>query len=233
MVKRLSFVRRAPDVPAEEFGRLWRQQGEDAVASAPADIAPTRLAHCVVRPARHRAAYDGVAIAWFEEPAQVGRYDGWLTKHRPKQRSLLDETVTANVLVDERTVSGEAWLDKRWSDPDAAPALVLIGCIEATEGLSRQGFRAYWWDQHRPLANQLVPDHLEPVAYVHDYVLPGEPTRWSGVGEMYEQSLDVARQRGQWFESGAALPLVADEERFLCRATRQVLVTDQELISRA
>jgi hypothetical protein len=231
MVKRLSFVRRAPDVPAEEFGRRWRQQAEETVASAPAAIAPNRLAHCVVRPARRRAVYDGVAIAWFEEGAQVGRYDDWVSKQR--NPSALDETATANVLVDERTVSGEAWLDKRWSDSEPAPALLLIGFIEAAEGLSRQDFRDYWWNQHRPLANQMVPDELEPVAYVHNYLLPGEPTPWSGIGELYEQSLDVARQRGQWMTSEAARPLVADEDRFLCRATRQVLVTDQELISQA
>jgi hypothetical protein len=227
-VKRLSFVRRAPDVPAEEFGRRWRQQAEDALASAPADSVPTRLAHCVVRLARRRAVYDGVAIAWFEGGAEVGRYDDWVSQQT--NQSPLDATATANVVVDERAVSGEAWLDKRWSDPEPAPALVLIGCIEAADGLSRQGFRSYWWDQHRPLANRLVLEHLEPVAYVHNYLLPGEPTRWSGIGEMYEQSIDVARQRGQWFESGEAGPLVVDEQRFLCRETRQVLVTDQELI---
>jgi hypothetical protein len=231
MVKQLTFVRRAPDVAAEEFGPRWRQQAKDAVALAPVEVAPARLASCVVRPARHRSAYDGVAIAWFEEEADAGHYDAWLAKHLDGAPSLLDQTVTSRVLVDERTVSGEAWLDKRWSDPEPAPALLLIGCIEAAEGLSRQSFRDYWWDRHRPLAHRLVPEHLEPVAYVHDYVRRGEPTRWSGVGEMYEQSLEVARQRGAWFESEGALPLVADEQRFLIRATRQLLVTDQHVIT--
>lgn len=228
MIKQLTFVRRAPGVAAETFGPRWRQRVQDAVTSAPSDIAPARVAHCVVRPAKLGSPYDGISIAWFEDEAQVALYEAWLVKEADRAPSPLDESATSKVLVDERTVSGEAWLEKRWSDP--APALVLIGCIEAAEGLSRQDFRDYWWDQHRPLANRLVPEHLEPVAYVHDYVLPGEPCRWSGIGEMYEQSLEVARQRGAWFESEAALPLVADEQRFLSRATRQVLVTDQELI---
>ena len=96
--------------------------------------------------------------------------------------------------------------------------------------MSREEFRDYWWTRHRPLANQLVPPALQPAAYVHDYLLPGEPTGWAGIGEMYEASLDVARQRGAWFESSAASALLADEDRFLVRSTRQLVVTEQHLI---
>ena len=96
--------------------------------------------------------------------------------------------------------------------------------------MTRADFRDYWWSNHRPLANQLVPTALEPVAYVHDYLLPDEATRWAGVGEMYEASLDIARQRGAWFNSDAASALIADEDRFLVRTTRQLLITDQHLI---
>jgi hypothetical protein len=76
----------------------------------------------------------------------------------------------------------------------------------------------------------MVPSHLEPVAYVHNYVEADEPGRWAGIGEMYERSLDTARARGAWFESEEALPLVADEQRFLVRDTRQLMVTDQYVI---
>jgi hypothetical protein len=103
--------------------------------------------------------------------------------------------------------------------------------IEPAPGLSRQAFRDYWWDRHRPLANQMVPSHLEPVAYVHNYVCSDEPGRWAGIGEMYERSLDTARGRGAWFEGEEALPLVADEERFLVRDTRELLVTNQYVIN--
>ena len=64
----------------------------------------------------------------------------------------------------------------------------------------------------RPLANQMVPSHLEPVAYVHNYVQPDEPGRWAGIGEIYEHSLDTARGRGAWFESEEARPLVEQLE---------------------
>ena len=132
--------------------------------------------------------------------------------------------------VEERTVFGDAWLQERWRQHPGTPQLLLIGLIEAADGMTREEFRDYWWTQHRPLANQLVPPALQPVAYVHDYLLPGEATEWAGIGEMYDTSLDVARQRGAWFDSPAATALLADEDRFLVRTTRQLLVTEQHLI---
>lgn len=49
--------------------------------------------------------------------------------------------------------------------------------------------------------------------------------------ELYESSLDTARRRGAWFASDEARPLLADEERFLVPDTRQLLITDQYLIT--
>jgi hypothetical protein len=167
-------------------------------------------------------------VEWFEDLAAVARWDEWVAGGAAA--AVVDPAFFARVLVEERTVSGEPWLDARWSDPDAGPALLLIGMIEPALGMSRQAFRDYWWDRHRPLANQMVPSDLEPVAYVHNYVCPDEPGRWAGIGEMYERSLDTARGRGAWFESDEALALVADEERFLVRQTRELLVTDQYVV---
>ena len=56
------------------------------------------------------------------------------------------------------------------------------------------------------------------------------PESMEGIGELYEQSLQVARQRGEWFLSDAATPLVEDEGWFINRATREVLVTDHEFM---
>jgi hypothetical protein len=66
---------------------------------------------------------------------------------------------------------------------------------------------------------------------VHDYVLPGQPVPWAGIGELYERSLDVARRRGAWFDSDSAKLLIADEDRFLVRSGRQLLITDHEVIA--
>jgi len=173
--------------------------------------------------------WDGVEISWHPLKANETDLASWV---RAGDDVLLDGP-RVTVTVEERTVSGLDWLQNRWRE-GGEMGVVLIGLIEAADGLTRPAFRDYWWDQHRPLANRLVPDTLAPIAYVHDYVLDdrasGEGFTWAGIGEMYERSLGTARQRGEWFESDAAKPVIADEERFLVRASRQVLVTDGEVL---
>jgi hypothetical protein len=171
-----------------------------------------------------------VAISWHHDEESIASHDEWIVEQH-SQGSVLDEDITTRVRVEERTVSGDGWIEAQWRHDRGRLRLFLIGFIEAAPPLTREQFRDYWWQQHRPLANRLVPAPLEPIAYLHDYVLAGEPGRWAGIGEMYERSLDVARERGAWFASEAALPLLADEERFLVRDTRQVLVTDHEIIA--
>ena len=229
MIKRMTLVRRATGVPPDEFGWRWREQAEKALSSMASADRPSRLAHCVVRPGRGDRAYDGVAISWHHDEEAIASHDLWMAEPR-SQGSVLDEDTTTHLLVEERTVNGGGWLDAQWRYERGRRRLLLIGFIEAAAPLTREQFRDYWWQQHRPLANRLVPAPLEPVAYVHDYVRPGEAGRWAGIGEMYERSLDTARERGAWFASEAALPIVADEKRFLVRGTRQVLITDHEII---
>jgi hypothetical protein len=230
MIKRMNLVRRATGVPLDEFGWRWREQAEKALASMPTAARPSRLAHCVVRPRRGDRVYDGVAISWHHDEEMLASHDEWMAEQLGGG-SVLEEDATLRLRVEERTAIGDGWLDAQWRNHMGEPRLLLIGFIEAADPLTRQQFCDYWWEQHRPLANRRVPAELEPLGYVHDYVLPGEPGRWAGIGEMYERSLDVARERGAWFDSDAALALVADEERFLVRATRQLLITDHEIIA--
>jgi hypothetical protein len=226
VVKRLSFVRRAATVAPDEFARRWHDEARRTVASMPAAARPRRLAHCVVCHRRERLTHDGVAIAWHDDES-VSAHDEWIAQHQAAD-SAVDVAATSVVRVRERTVFGDPWLEERWGH--GGPQLLMIGLIEALPGMTREDFAEYWWSQHRPLANRLLPPSLQPLAYVHDYVLPGETTRWAGIGELYDGSVGVARQRGAWFDSPAAVALVADEDRFLVRSTRGLLVTNHEVI---
>ena len=225
MIKRLTFVRRHQSLSEADFATRWREAAQATLDTAP--VTPSRVAHCV---ARHAASQcHGVSLEWFEDPDATDAYDRWCSSypHRP----VIEPESPLRVLVEERTVDGEDWLGRWWDRRTPSPSTpVLIGCIEPANGLSRTQFRDYWWGKHRPLANRLVPTQLAPLAYVHNYVLPGQPGTWAGVGEIYERSLGTARDRGAWFETEAAQALVEDEERFLVRSKRVVLVTDQEVI---
>jgi EthD domain len=231
-IKQLSLVRRAPTIETTRFAAHWRDSTLRIHAALPASQRPVRLAHCVARRGKSAPLYDGVAIAWFDTVATMTAYHqsvGALTQSRAEVA--LDDTATLNVLVEERCVFGPEGLDALWHLQHGANALLLIGLLQKASQLSRVEFRDYWWQQHRPLANRLMPPELQPPVYVHNYVLSNEHPEWDGIGELYESSLDNARQRNHWMTSEAAAALITDETRFLNRATRAVLVTDFEVLT--
>jgi hypothetical protein len=172
---------------------------------------PLRLALCRVRTPGEIVA---VELSWYADLANVHKERG----------------ASETIVVEERVARGADWLADRWGARRAEQYPLLIGLIRRAAHLSREEFGQYWWNQHRPLADSLVPLELNPVAYVHNYARAGQHTAWDGIGELYEASLRVARSRGEWFETEAAAALLVDEERFMDRASRQVLVTDQEIV---
>lgn len=214
--KRISLVKRATDVPAARFGELWRA---DAVRSLESldQPRPHRLAHAVVRHGRHPAAWDGVAISWLDEAVPAAA-----------SSAVIDPSATTTIVVTERQAFGADWLQGTLTS--GKPVSLVIGFIQRAQRLTSEEFRQYWWDVHRPLANRMIPTHLQPSAYVHNYVTAPETFEWDGIGELYE-TVDVARARAEWFDSDAAEAIIADENEFLVRATRWVLVTEIELLT--
>ncbi|HUG00019.1 MAG TPA: EthD domain-containing protein [Ilumatobacter sp.] len=232
-LKRLGFVRRAPEVDAGGFAASWRQDALWTIEQA-GGAGPRARVHCVGRDQRDRAAHHGVSIEWFAGEAELAAFDAETASAAPGGARRATIESAPSVLVSERVVAGDDDVIARWCRPPGSHDQlrpVLIGLIERAPHLSRSEFADYWWSQHRPLASALVPAALGPGAYVHNYVLEGQPGQWDGIGELYEDSLDIARLRGEWFDSPAANELIADEERFLVRSTRQVLVCDQEFVS--
>ena len=187
---------------AESIGALVDRTGREP---------PLRLALCRVRNPGEIVA---VELSWYADLANL--YD--------------ERRGGETIIVEERVARGADWLAGRWSARRGQQCPLLIGLIRRAAHLSREEFGQYWWNRHRPLADSLVPLELNPVAYVHNYVRTDQHSVWDGIGELYEASISVARSRGEWFESEASAALVADEERFMDGGSRQVLVTDQEIL---
>jgi hypothetical protein len=233
VIKRITFVRQAPDDDGADFRTGWRQDTKNRLAAMPANARPRRVDHCVVRGGRKDAWCDGVMLEWFDTTAAVDANREWCDAARAMHGSPSDDGPPQSVVVDERCVFGDQWLRQSAAAGGIGGVPLLIGFIQRIEQSTRPEFRDYWWTRHRPLANRLVPPELQPLAYVHNYVVEPTSFRFDGIGEMYERSLDTARARGAWFDSAAAAPLIADEEQFLRRDTREVLVTDHEIVANA
>lgn len=229
-VKRLTFGRRAGDTSATEFAQQWRADALRTQDTAPAGAGLQRLMHCIVRPGRTDRPFHGVAMEWFDDEVAMAAHDEHV-RSAPGP-AVLDAASLVRAQVRDRVVFGEALLEQWWSDAPADPRLLLLGIIERKPGTSRTDFAHYWWNRHRPLANRLLPAEVQPPIYVHDYVQPDETCPWDGIGEFYDVSVDVARQRTQWAAADGddAAAIVADEDQFLVRESRYALITDATVV---
>jgi hypothetical protein len=227
MIKRLTFVRRSDSVEPGEFAERWRAAALTVDRSAPPSARRSRLVHCVVRPGRTDRPYHGVAIEWFaDEPALIA-CDATESAALDALDPVIDRATTLRVRVTGRTVLGDGELERWWSA--GGTRFVVLGVVQRTPQITREQFAAYWWDEHRPLANRLLPPEVQPDIYVHDYVSPGENATFDGVGEFYDPSIDRTRERTRWAELpgvSETQQIAADEERFLIRDTRWALLAD-------
>jgi hypothetical protein len=229
-IKRLSFIRGVAGLDADHFDKRWREHALRELATTPPTLRPMRVAHCLTRRGRTAPLYDAVSISWFADQTVLSAYDRHHAAAAPAIEPIMDPAASWSVLVEERCVFGNELLVELWQLPRGSSRLLLVGLMKKAAGLSRAEFADYWWHRHRPLANRLFPAELQPPLYLHNYVLPDESCAWDGIGELYESSLDSPRRRNEWMNSVAAAPIAEDEERFMERATRAVLVTDFELV---
>ena len=135
-----------------------------------------------------------------------------------------------STVVEERTALGDDWLEARWADPDGAPVPGARRADRASLWAGSQRVPGLLVGNAPPTRRRDGAGRARAVAYVHNYALPGERFRWDGIGELYERSLALAAERGTWFASEAAAPLVADELNFMVPSTRVILTTDHRVV---
>ncbi|MGE3324907.1 MAG: EthD domain-containing protein [Acidimicrobiia bacterium] len=228
MIKRYTLVHATSDPTDGGFADRWRAATLREIEATPPDARPTRVAHVVSRFGRVEPTFHGASIEWFAHADTIEANDAFLDTSDLDNAVIIDD----RFVVEERCVFGQDWFDDRWNAPAGTRSFILVGLLEKADFLTRTQFRDYWWDQHRPLANEMLPPETQPPAYFHNYVIPGQGTRWDGLGEFFDPGIERVKARTQWTQSPEAAPIIEDEKRFLNRETRQVIIGEFEVIVR-
>lgn len=225
-IKRYTLVHATTDPSDGRFADRWRTAALRRHEATPANLRPVRVAHVVSRFGRVAPSYHGASVEWFAHADTIADNDAHLDASGLDSEVIIDD----RFLVSERCVFGDQWLEQRWKAPAGTRSFILVGLLEKADFLTRTQFRDYWWDQHRPLANEMLPPETQPPAYIHNYVLPGEATHWDGLGEFFDPDIERVKARTRWTETAEAAPIIEDEKQFLNRETRQVIIGEFEVI---
>jgi hypothetical protein len=235
MIKTFTLLRRNQAVSRDRFAERW--DALDAEVSRAYSAGPSGLVHgSALQLGTTAAPYDGVTVAWYPDESSYGQFAASLaadTAHGRDWAEIVDTGSTVELIVEERVVRGEEWIAERWSTRAEDTVFMLTAFIERRAATTRDAFRDYWWLDHRPLANRLIPPDAQGSAYLQNVVIGDVPSQWDGVGELYLDSLAQLPPRAAFFGGEASAELVADERRFMEHKSRVILVTDHRLIVRS
>jgi uncharacterized protein (TIGR02118 family) len=109
----------------------------------------------------------------------------------------------------------------------------LIGLMKRKAGMSQEEFVKYWYEKHAPFGQRIVPPECLGRGYIQNYSLtfkPGVDAPYDAVGEIYYDDMAHLQRWIKWYNSEAGKPLRDDEENFMDRSKRVVVITEERVM---
>jgi uncharacterized protein (TIGR02118 family) len=206
MVKVVTYLKRRPGMPVDEFQQYWRARHPEVVTRLPGLV---RYVQSHTRPAGYRAgepAYDGIAEVWAESTdalRAMTRSPAYALVQQDEAR-FLDRAAMGIIVTEEHVIVEGA----------APPGGVKnVEFVRRRAGMGVDEFQRYWREVHGPLAARIpvirryVQSHTRRAAYEG-----GRAPAWDGVAITWFDSTDDMRASAKSAEYAATR---ADEPNFV------------------
>jgi len=220
MVKVVTFVRRKPGMPRDEFQQYWRARHPEVVLALPG-VRRYVQSHALPPVAgAPEPPYDGIAEVWADdtralrEMTRSPRY----AAVQADEANFIDRGSMGVVVTEEHVVVDGVV---------GAASVKRVEFFARRPGLDVEAFQRHWRETHAPLAaavpgvRRYVQSHTRRSAYE-----AGRSPAWDGVSLAWFDSVDAALA-----SSAPAHRLVAeDRERFLAPGPPPLLLTREHII---
>ncbi len=220
-MKALSFFKRRPGMPVDEFQAHWRSRHPDVVTKLPGI---RRYVQSPTRPAAYRGGepvYDGIAEVWFEDTAAMHALRGTpeAAAVQADEDRFIDRSTMGLVITDDHVIK----------DGPVPPAAAKgVGFARRRPGMTVEAFQKHWREVHGPLGaavpslRRYVQSHPRPSAYTRD-----RDPAWDGIAIV-------------WFDDAAALRAAtatpewdrvkADDDHFIAPGPVAFIITTEHVI---
>jgi len=219
VVKAVSFFKRKPGMPVEEFQAYWRQRHPAAVVRLPGVRryvqSHTRLAGY----GKGEPVYDGIAELWFEDTKAMAALRG--TKEieavEADEAVFIDRSTMRLILTDEHVIK---------DGPGGGAKNVEF--VTRKPGMAVDEFQRYWRDVHGPLAASIpmirryVQSHTRPSAYER-----GRTPAYDGVAITWFEDTQAMRAAAATTQYARVR---ADEPNFIAGDLPIIITTEHVIV---
>jgi uncharacterized protein (TIGR02118 family) len=221
MVKAVSFFKRKPGMPVEEFQAYWRRSHPEVVLRLPG---VRRYVQSHTRPAGYRKGepiYDGIAELWFEDTKALAALRGTpeMAAVETDEAWFIDRSTMRLILTEEHVIK----------DGPAPPGGVKnIEFVTRKPGLAVDEFQRYWREVHGPLAAQIpvirryVQSHTRPSAYER-----GRTPAYDGVAITWFEDTQAMRASAATAQYARVR---ADEPSFIAPGDPPFIITTEHVV---
>ena len=221
MLKAVSFFKRKPGMPVEEFQAYWRGSHPAVVVRLPG---LRRYVQSHTRLSGYRQGEpicDGIAELWFEDSKAMHALRG--TKEieavEADEAVFIDRSTMRMILTEEHVIK---------DGPAPAGGVKNIEFVTRKPGLELEKFQRYWREIHGPIAAQIpmirryVQSHTRPSAYER-----GRTPAYDGVAITWFDDSQAMRASATTAEYARTR---ADEPNFITAGDPPFIITTEHVI---
>ena len=221
MVKALSFFKRKPGMPVDEFQAYWRTHHPAVVTRLEGLRRYVQSPTLVAAYRKGEPVYDGLAEVWFDDTAAMHALRGSpaVAAVQADEARFIDHATMGLIITEEHVPK----------DGPAPPGAVKsVGFVRRRPGMAVEAFQRHWREIHGPLGvtvpglRRYVQSHTRPAAYER-----GRTPAWDGVASLWFDGvaeLRAATASAEWAR------VSADNPNFIAEGPIPSIVTIEHVI---
>lgn len=221
MVKAVSFFKRKPGMPVEEFQAYWREKHPGPVVRLPGVRRYVQSHTLLAGYRKGEPIYDGIAELWFDDTKAMHALRGTneLAAVEADEAGFIDRSTMKMIVTEEHVIK----------DGPAPPRGVKnVEFVVRKPGLEVDKFQRYWREIHGPIAAQIpmirryVQSHTRPSAYER-----GRTPAYDGVAITWFDDTQAMRASATTTQYARVR---ADEPNFIAPGNPPFIITTEHVI---
>lgn len=221
MIKAVTYLKRRPGMPVDEFQAYWRTRHPEVVRKLPGLRRYVQSHTLRAGYEKHQPVYDGIAEVWFDDTNSLRalRETAEMAAVQADEVKFIDRITMGLIISDDHVIMDGS------THPEMAKG---VGFVKRKPGMSVEEFQQHWRETHAPLAarfpglRRYEQCHTRLAAYAS-----GREPKWDGISIIWFDDAKALRAAQQSAEFERAR---ADDANFVAPDPIPFLITTEHLI---